>query len=222
MSSKRLDLRREDGIFYLELIAPPANQTDRLFFQELTDIIPTLCNTHTIRGLIIYGRGNHFSSGADIDELKAEMTKNNVRIAEELMSRSVDLFNKLAELPYPVVAAIRGCCLGSGLELALSCNYRISTKNGLFSLPETTFALMPGCGGTVRLPRLVGRAKSIELILSGCSFLAEDGFKMGLIDCIVDKKELLEAAKKLIHTVHSLHAPLKNTTDAGKRQVSTL
>lgn len=202
MSRKRLQLQEKIGIFYLELIAPPANQTDRLFFQELAEIIPTLCDASDILGLIIYGKGRHFSSGADINELKAETKTKDGRTTAELMSRSVDLFNTLAELPYPVIAAVQGCCMGSGLELALSCHYRISTKNGLFSLPETTFGLMPGCGGTVRLPRLVGRKKAMELVLSGDRFLAEDAFKMGLIDCIVDKKELLKAAKKLINRVH--------------------
>ena len=208
MNRERLHLHREANIFYLELIAPPANQTDSIFFQELADIIPQLYDdSKKIRGLIIYGQGRHFSSGANIDELKEQITKRDEQTSAELMSRSVNLFNKLAELPYPVIAAIQGCCMGSGLELALACHYRVATKNALFSLPETTYDLMPGCGATIRLPRLVGLANAIKIILSGNSFLASDGFEIGLIDHIADKKSLLATAKTMINSFQPLPLP---------------
>jgi len=203
VNNKRLQLRKEGNIFFLTLTAPPANPTDHLFFQELTDIMPVLTGDDCPYGLIIYGSGRHFSSGADIDELKTEMRQDNSYTASQHMKRSIDLFNGINELSYPVIAAIRGCCLGSGLELALSCHYRIATKNGLFALPETTYGLMPGCGGTIRLSHLIGRAKAIEMILSGNGCLAEDGLQIGLIDRIVDKCELLTTAEQIIHRLQT-------------------
>ncbi len=201
MGKKRLHLQKNGDIFYLELTSPPANQTDRLFFQELADIIPALKDTRNIRGMIIYGRGRHFSSGADINELKNQATQKDNRTSIELMNRSVDTYSKLAKLPYPVVAAVQGCCMGSGLELTLTCDYRVATKYALFSLPETTFGLMPGCGGTIRLPQLVGRANATRMILSGGHYLAAEALKMGLINCIVDKKDLLPISEKIISTL---------------------
>lgn len=203
MSRERLELQKRDGIFHLELTAPPANRTDHLFFKELSDIIPKFMETDNIHGLIIHSRGRHFSSGADIDELRNEVTKNDKQETVELTNRSINTFNRLVELPYPVIAAIQGCCIGSGLELALACHYRIATPNAYFSLPETTFGLMPGCGGTIRLPNLVGLAESIRLILTGDSCLADDALKIGLIDSIADKKDLLQTAKKLTWRLQS-------------------
>lgn len=200
MGSKRLELQKKGNILYLELTAPPANQTDHLFFQELSDIMPKLSEYDDVRGLIIYGSGRHFSSGANIVELKDRVQKKDACATRELMKQSVDLFYTIYKSPYPVVAAIQGCCMGSGLELALSCHYRVATKNGLFSLPETTFGLMPGCGGTIHLPPLLGLSKSIQLILSGDSLLAEDAKAIGLIDLIVDKKDLIGSCEKMIHT----------------------
>lgn len=207
MIKKMLRLQKKENILYLELNAPPANQTDRLFYDELAEVIPALQNDDAW-GLIIYGCGRHFSAGADIGELKELAVRRNNLSATSLMTRSVALFNNLTELPYPVIAAIQGCCMGSGLELALACHHRLSAKNGFFSLPETTFKLMPGCGGTICLPKLVGLGKTIELILSGGSCLAEDALNFGLIDCIVDKKQLLPAAVRMINLATPFSGPL--------------
>jgi len=203
MASQRLTLKSKRDIFYLELCAPPGNITDRLFFHELTEIIPELEKHTSVRGCIISGQGRHFSSGADIDELKLHLQDPERRFVTETLEHSASLFNRLASLPYPVVAAIRGCCMGSGLELALACHYRIAVKNALFSLPETTFSLMPGCGGTVRLPKLIGVARAIEMILSGEPVLAVEAFKTGLINSMVPKKELLAKAEQLVNILQT-------------------
>jgi len=97
-----------------------------------------------------------------------------------------------------VVAAISGCCLGAGLELALACHYRVSAPSAVFSLPEATFGLMPGCGGTVRLPALVGVGRAIELSLSGRTIGADEALACGLVDMVVEKKALLSTAVRTI------------------------
>ena len=201
MSRTRLKLEKKGGIFHLRLSAPPANPTDQLFFRDLEDLLPRLTKKEETRGLIIYGEKRHFSSGANIDDLLAGIRKNHFLQPAPTLQRAAELFDHLARLHYPTVAAIQGCCLGSGLELALTTRFRIGTKTSLFSLPETTFGLMPGCGGTLRFPRLVGQANAVRLILSGDHFGADEALRMGLISAIVDKKELISVAERLIKTV---------------------
>lgn len=194
---QRVILHEDSKIGVLELCSPPGNVTDQLFFEELAEIIDILKESDECEGVIIHGRGRHFSSGADIEELKKRIAGGDGNL-DELKSRSLNTFEELSKLPFPVVAAIQGCCLGSGLELALACRFRVATGSSLFSMPETGYGLMPGCGGTSRLPRIVGLSKSIEIILSGRNYLAEEALKMNLIDCIVDKKKLMNVATKII------------------------
>ncbi len=99
------------------------------------------------------------------------------------------------------MAAVGGCCLGSGLELALACRWRIAAANAVFALPETSFDLMPGCGGTVRLPSLVGRGRAVDLVLSGRFVDAGEAREIGLVDAIVDRRDLLAAARRLVERV---------------------
>jgi enoyl-CoA hydratase/carnithine racemase len=184
--------------------------TDRLFFEELSEILLRVRRHPDTKGLILSGRGRHFSSGANIEELKDRLERPSSAALEELRSHSLTSFHGLASLPFPVVAAIQGCCLGSGMELALSCHYRICTKNALFCLPETRFGLMPGCGGTIRLTQLVGAGKAIELILSGRNLLAADALRLGIVDLIADKRDLLDTAARLIEKLRRPLPPLES------------
>lgn len=190
--------KSDKDIQILELCSPPANLTDHLFFEEMAEIITILDTTKDCKGLIVRGQGRHFSSGADIEELIDRLGHDDQGTMLELNSRSLSIFTRLSQLPFPVVAVIQGCCLGSGLELALACHYRIAAKNALFSMPETGYGLMPGCGGTRRLPELVGVGKSIEMILSGENYLAEDAQQMRLVDITVERKDLLDTAIEII------------------------
>ena len=99
-----------------------------------------------------------------------------------------------------VVAAIGGCCLGAGLELALACHYRVCATNATLGFPESSFGLMPGCGGTIRLPALVGRAAAMRMILDAQSVRAEEARAMGLVDVVVHKRELTRSAAALIRS----------------------
>lgn len=201
MHTERLKLSQlndEEKIYHLLLTAPPENRTDRAFFEDLAQILDHLYLESDVRGLIISSQGRHFSSGADIQELTEQLSRDinkGQRIAQE---HTLTLYNSLKRKPYPVVCIIQGCCLGSGLELALACDYRIANKNALLSLPETSYSLMPGCGGTLYLPQLVGVAKSIELILRNDNLLAEDALEIGLIDMIGPKGELFSIALDLV------------------------
>lgn len=191
-------LKIADSIAHLVLNNPPQNEMDSLFFYELTrlrrDVFPSLQAT----GMIIYGKKRHFSSGANINELKTLYEYHDRTQTTSFLNSNLKTFIAIDTLPFPVVAAINGCCLGAGLELALTCDHRICSPHAVFSLPEITFGLMPGCGGTVRLPRLIQRGEAIEMILSGTIVSSEEACNIGLIDEIVDKKEIIPAAIELI------------------------
>jgi len=198
--SLRLILERDGGIARLVLDAPPRNEMGQDFFRTLAALVGTLGDL-PVRGLVVHGVGRHFSSGADIAALKAGLDSAQPALAEQALHDATASFQAIADLPYPTVAAIGGCCLGSGLELALACRWRVAAANAVFTLPETSFGLMPGCGGTVRLPPLVGRGRAVELLLSGRFVDAAEAREIGLVDAVVDRRNLLDAAHRLVARV---------------------
>ncbi len=199
-SALRLALEPDGEIARLVLDAPPRNEMDQGFFHTLAALVRTLKDL-PVRGLVVHGAGRHFSSGADVDTLKAGITGEQPERAARKLLDATSSFQAIAELPYPTVAAVGGCCLGSGLELALACRWRVAAANAVFALPETSFNLMPGCGGTVRLPSLVGRGRAVELLLSGRFVDAAEAREIGLVDAVVDRRDLLVAARRLIARV---------------------
>ncbi|MFH1131297.1 MAG: enoyl-CoA hydratase/isomerase family protein [Pseudomonadota bacterium] len=201
MNTSSILLEQNNDIAHLILDRPPKNETDSHLFEELSRLANQVLPKLRVSGIICYGRGRHFSSGANVAELKKRVQGPPDKSSTEYLLHNISAIHALADLPYPVVAAIGGCCLGSGLELALACNYRIATKNAVMALPETQIGLMPGCGGTVRMSKLVGYSKAIELILTGKSLLADEALKIGLVDMVVSRKELLSAAEKLVRKI---------------------
>jgi enoyl-CoA hydratase/carnithine racemase len=145
--------------------------------------------------MIVGGKGRHFSSGANVQEL---LDRGNEDTYQKKLEENARAYLTLEKLNYPVVAAITGCCLGSGMELALACTHRIATKHAVFALPEATFGLMPGCGGTIRLSRIVGKSNAMEMILSGRTVLADEAKAMNMVDLVVEKSKLMETARELI------------------------
>ena len=181
------------------LCAPPRNEMNGPFFDALRHVALTMQSIDT-RGFIVTGAARHFSSGAAIDELTARFSNNE---DTPFLEHNRETFEAIANEPRPVVAAISGCCLGSGFELALACRYRIATPSALFGLVESTFGLMPGCGGAVRLAEEFGRGIATELVLKGSTFGAEDALSRKIIHAIVDKKELLSSAETLVRRLSS-------------------
>jgi enoyl-CoA hydratase/carnithine racemase len=118
-----------------------------------------------------------------------------------LLNNNLHAFSFFEQCTVPVVAAIRGVCLGSGLELALFCHARVCGAGAVLGLPESTFGLMPGCGGVYKMNSLAGRARTMELILSGASFSAEEALAWKIVDLIVPKKEVIARAIEVIDTL---------------------
>lgn len=198
---KTITWRIENKIGHLMLNQPPANTMTRLFFDELSFLTSRIVDQSTVKAIIIYGSGRHFSSGADPNELK-KMIKENLpsEYPKELplfLEENRRSFLFFENLQIPTFAAIRGACFGSAMELALFCRYRICAEGAVLGFPETSFGLMPGCGGTIKLPEIVGNSKAIEIILSGKNFSAEEAYSWGIVHKIVDRKALIGEIVKM-------------------------
>ena len=199
--------KTEDSIGHLVLNDPPSNGMGRFFFSELALLTREIIPRSNVAGIIIYGSGRHFSSGAVLQELIGEVKTASRKAPQHAGAGCAPLMDNLRsfvffeELNIPVVAAIRGVCLGSALELALFCHARICGTGSVLGLPETTFGLLPGCGGVQKLNALAGRPRALELLLSGASFSAEEALEWNIVDAIVPKKDIVREAIKLIKRV---------------------
>lgn len=173
-------------------------------FQQLKD------HRAQVKGVIVHSlKPDNFVAGADVRMLDACQ---NTSEAEGLAKQGQRMFQELSELPYPVVAAIHGPCLGGGLELALACDYRVCTDSDItkLGLPEVQLGLLPGSGGTQRLPRLIGLLPSLDMILTGKQVRAKKAKKLGIVDECVSEDVLLDVAKNIVEK-HS-----KNRYGQGK------
>lgn len=198
MSSPHFTLERRGDVAHLVLDRPPKNELGWSFFEELAGLVEGVLSGLVVRGLVLSGRGRHFSSGSDVNELLDKAAPGPDCASIETWEANARHLRSLGDLPYPVVAAMGGCCLGSGLELALSCHYRVAADNAVLALPETQLGLMPGCGGTVALTRLLGPARALEIILSGRLIGAQEALALGLVDRVVPRKALIDTAERLL------------------------
>jgi enoyl-CoA hydratase len=187
-----------DGIGHLEFCQPPANKMTTEFFHEFNDLVDDLSAMKGLEAIVISSKGRHFSSGADLEQLLEQAVKtgeNNSGKKENLKSvfeRNYRSFLFFEETEIPVIAAIRGVCIGSSFELALFSHFRFCGEDGVFGLPETTFNLIPGLGGIRKIVGMCGQAKAIELALKGNTFGAEEALKLHLVDRIVPRRHVVE------------------------------
>lgn len=154
---------------------------------------------HGIKALVITGEGKNFSAGADIS--KFEEYKDNTEGFKKSLNDGKKLLSYIENLPILTVAVLTGSCFGAGFEIALSCQFRFANEKTLLAFPESNLGLLPGMGGTVRLTKLVGKAKALELILSGEMMGAEEASQLGIIQKIVPKKQELESTLSWIHSI---------------------
>lgn len=198
----RYEERNQIGYLYISM--PPANKMIPEFLTEIVAVIEQEIVHTTMSGIIVTGEGRHFSSGADVEKLTQwirETTENPEENPVPSWFRKVkEAFTKLYGMKVPVVAAIRGFCIGSGFELALHCHYRIAEENVNLGLPETTFGLLPGINGTFRMVEELGYEKAFELIMKGHLFGAKDAKELGLIQEVVPKKQALSRAEEWIRS----------------------
>jgi enoyl-CoA hydratase/carnithine racemase len=195
MSEGVLLAKQEEGVVTLTLNRPEVmNSFNFALLHALRDKVESFRFRRDVRVVIVTGAGDKaFCSGADLKE-RATLPPEKVR---EYIFTIRNLFTAIEQLNKPVIAAVNGIALGGGTELALASDIRIASKNASMGLTETRLAIIPGAGGTQRLPRLVGRGKGKELIFTGRRVDAEEALKIGLVNQVCEPKDLLEECCKM-------------------------
>ena len=195
MNDNVLSVEQKNGIAVLTLNRPEVmNSLNFTLLHALKEQIERLRFMRDVRVVIITAAGEKaFCAGADLKE-RATLPPEKVR---EYIFTIRNLFTSIEELNKPVIAAVNGIALGGGTELSLACDIRIAATSATMGLTETRLAIIPGAGGTQRLPRLVGRGKAKELIFTGQRISAEEALKIGLVNKVCDQKDLLDECKKM-------------------------
>ncbi|KAL6984789.1 Altered inheritance of mitochondria protein 1 [Sarracenia purpurea var. burkii] len=183
-----------DGVALITLSNPPVNAMAVPIIAGLKDKFTEAMRRDDVKAIVLTGKGGRFSGGFDINVFQKVHKTGDLSLLPDV---SVDLLvNIIEDGKKPSVAAIEGLALGGGLELAMGCHARIAAPKAQLGLPELTLGVIPGFGGTQRLPRLVGLSKAVEMMLSSKPILSEEGKKLGLIDAVVSSKELLSVSRK--------------------------
>ena len=191
-----LDLQKRDGIAVVTINLPgePVNKVTAGLRADFSSMFAQLESDATVKGVVLAsGKADTWLAGADIDEF---LTLSGPSDAESLSRSGQALLGRLETMRLPVVAAIHGACLGGGLETALACRYRIASDHPktVLALPEVQLGLIPGAGGTQRLPRLIGLQRALDMILTGKNVRAKKALQMGLVDELVHPSILLDVA----------------------------
>lgn len=187
-----LSVAKQDGVATIVINNPPMNVLSAQVTAELDDVFHDLETDDTVISIILTGAGDRaFMAGADIKEFPERDT-------EKEEAKSIhDVFNRIAAIPKPTIASLNGFTLGGGLELALTCDIRIAEEHAKVGLPEVNLGLLPGGGGTQRLPRVVGSAKAKEMMFTGEAISAEEAYKLGIANKVVKQAEGKQAAEQL-------------------------
>jgi enoyl-CoA hydratase/carnithine racemase len=181
-------------VAHLELVNPPLNLFTGELVLQLREALRAIEAADDVRAVVISGRGERaFSAGSHVGEFEDQAGE----AGRDRHQLDQDVWRQLAELPMPTIAAIEGHCLGGGLELALCCDIRIASETAKLGLPEVKLAVIPGSGGTQRLPRVVGATRAKELILTGRVLTASEAEAIGLANRVVPAGGAVAAAQEL-------------------------
>ncbi len=189
-----------EGVATVTLNHPPVNALTPELLAELESVLDVLATDDAVKAVIFTGMDRYFIAGADIRVLAAIPSS---REGEEMALRGQAILNKIEAFDKPVIAAINGACLGGGLELAMCCHIRLAAEEARLGQPEINLGIMPGFGGTQRLPRLIGRSKATELILTGDPISAQEAKTLGLVSEVVPAEDLLRQAQGLARKIAS-------------------
>lgn len=204
MSYIQQEIKESVAIFSLDKPGEKVNTLDETMMDQFSDLLDAVEADDTIKGIVLISRKkDNFIAGADIEMFKARDT------AEELTELSASghsILNRIADFKKPVIVAIHGSCMGGGLELSLACHYRIASnhKKTVLALPEVKLGVIPGTGGTQRLPRLIGIQKALGYMLTGKNIYARSAKKIGLVDELIHKDALEEVAIKTVKKLSKL------------------
>jgi enoyl-CoA hydratase len=199
MATSDLLYELSDGIARVTINRPDKlNALNDGVITGLGELAAKVTTDSAVRAVILTGAGEKaFVAGADIGEL-ARCGASEARTLSEKGSR---VFRQWERCPKPVLAAVNGFALGGGCELALACHLRIASENAKFGQPEVRLGIIPGYGGTVRLPRLVGRGRALEMLLSGNPIDAQEAWRIGLVNRVVPQNQLLAESTRLLQVI---------------------
>ena len=188
-------LEIDQAVAVIRLDRPPMNALNAQVQDEIAAAAAQVTADHDVRAVIIYGGAKVFAAGADIKEMAeasyAQMAADTRRLQ--------DAFTAVAKIPKPVVAAITGYALGGGLELALCADFRVAGESARVGQPEILLGVIPGAGGTQRLPRLVGPARAKDIVYTGRFVTAPEALAIGLVDKVVPDAEVYQAAREMVN-----------------------
>ncbi|WP_374720275.1 enoyl-CoA hydratase [Parageobacillus toebii] len=195
----------ENGIAIITLNRPEsANALSTALLYELSHLLYDLAFRRDVRVVIFTGAGEKvFCAGADLKE-RAGMNETEVRKTVKLIRETI---NQIEQLPQPVICALNGSAFGGGLELALACDIRVAADTAQLGLTETSLGIIPGAGGTQRLPRLIGKGKAKELIFTAKRITAKEAEQIGLVEYVVPREQLMEKAMEIAEQI-VVNAPI--------------
>jgi enoyl-CoA hydratase len=201
MAYENLLVERDAAVLVVTINRPKVlNALNAPTLEELAAVFDTARTDGSVRAVVLTGAGEKsFVAGADINELAVETPVS----GREHARRGQALFDRIERMGKPVIAAVNGFALGGGCELAMACTIRLAADTARFGQPEINLGLIPGYAGSQRLPRLVGRGRALEMLLTGDPISAQDAWRIGLVNRVVPAAELMPAARQLAQALAS-------------------
>ncbi len=230
MNFENIIVEKNDFLATITINRPTKlNALNKATIQELHEALTHLDASTEVRAIIITGSGDKaFVAGADI----AEFASFSIQEGAQLAAHGQEiLFDCIENLNTPVIAAVNGFALGGGLELAMACHFRVASENAKMGLPEVSLGVIPGYGGTQRLPQLIGKGRAMEIIMTAGMLNAEDAYRTGLVNHVVPQAELLEFTKgiaqkiaknspaAIAQAIKSVNANFKEGVDGFKTEI---
>lgn len=201
MSYLNISQKESVAILTLDLPGEKVNKLNEDLIEEFSEFLDKLESDSDLKGaVLISGKKDNFIAGADIDMFQERDTAEEI---EQLSKKGHEILNRIADFKKPIAVAVHGSCMGGGLELSLACHYRVCSDSSdtVFALPEVKLGLLPGTGGTQRLPRLIGIQNALPYMLTGKNMYVRQARKMGLVDEVTHKDAIEKAAIKGVHNI---------------------
>ena len=198
MSYQSLLITKEDAIGIVQLNRPKVlNALNFELMSELVSGLEELDRDAAVKVIILTGGERSFAAGADLAEMSQATP------VDLLLGRRFELWDRIRKISKPIIAAVNGYCLGGGNELAMNCDIVVASETATFGQPEVNVGIIPGAGATQRLPRVVGKYKAMEMILTGKSISADEAYRIGLVNHVVPPERLMDEAKKIATDIAS-------------------
>ncbi len=198
MNYQNILVTKEGAIGIIQLNRPKLlNALNFELMTELVNALEELDREAAVKVIILTGGERAFAAGADLAEMSQATP------VDLVLGRRFELWDRIRKISKPIIAAVSGYCLGGGNELAMNCDLIIASETATFGQPEVNVGIIPGAGGTQRLPRVVGKYKAMEMILTGKSISADEAYRIGLVNHVVPLESLMEEAKKIATDIAS-------------------